>query len=256
MKSNLSRQLASAMRQVPLGWVPPNVLGQKGHFRRRVIFDLHGPILNWIGPFYKYASKLYGTDIRAENSRFWWSGYDVGQPITPQQFRDAFIDFSQRKQGGFGDLPAQPGIAKAFKAIHAAGIDTEIWTCVPGANDFDRDTLEANGTGIAQYVTRKLIGKLGLGIDVDKKVRFCKSPDAKLPDMVREPLASPLIIEDHPKTVIEAGMCFGLGAILVPEPYNKDLRAPGVLRLDNREDLAPAVIHYFDQLDKAGCLVA
>ena len=80
--------------------------------------------------------------------------------------------------------------------------------------------------------------------------------------MVRQTNPSPggnkrrlLLVEDHPVTAVQAGAEFGHAAILVPEPYNVGISAPGVLRLENRSDLAPAIIDFYKKLEEAGCLI-
>ncbi|MBY0359491.1 MAG: hypothetical protein K2W82_15920 [Candidatus Obscuribacterales bacterium] len=255
MKTNVSARLARSIKNVPNGWLPENVLAHREEFSAKVIFDLHGPVLDFMTPFYAHAGKMFGVKFDMRKIRYWYPQYDKTMPITPQQYREAFADFARRTKDGFGSLPARPGIQQAIKQIRNAGIDVEIWTCVPGALDVDRDTQHNTGVGIAQDVTRKLIDRLGLVDDVMTKVRFCDSADAKLPLMRREPLLPPLIVEDHPKTCVDAGVIHGLAAIMVPEPYNLNVTCPGVLPLKDRADLAPAVIHFFTELEKAGCLV-
>ncbi len=129
----------------------------------------------------------------------------------------------------------------------------EIWTYAPGATDHNPDTLAANGTGAAQKETMDLIERLGILENPRKQVLFVK-PHEKAVEMAKEHI--PLIVEDHPLTAVHAGTIYGNAAILVPEPYNVNVSVPGVLRLDNRADLAPAVIDFFKKLEEAGCLLS
>jgi hypothetical protein len=155
-------------------------------------------------------------------------------------------------KGGFGDLDFTPGIQQMFKDIQAAGIKTEIWTYVPGATDYGHDTLVAHGTGIAQSATYDLIQRLGLVKDVKRQVRFIQ-PGAKVPAMVEEHI--PLIVEDNPVTAVDAGMNYGLAAIVTPHTYNKTLQGSGILRLENHDQIAVAVIEFFRLMEEAGALL-
>ncbi len=253
MSTRLSKRLVQAAANVPLGWVPPNILAQKQMFLRKVVFDFHGPISDFNNPIAAYLSGLYGVEIDPAKmlDHYRW-GYNSGMPITQPEFERGLENFGRLARGGFGDLPAMPGIKEAFKQIQDAGIAIEIWTYVPGASDHSHDTLLARGTGIAQVNTLELVEKFGIVENVRKQVRFIK-PEAKVANMALEHI--PLIIEDHPVTAIQAGAEYGHAAILVPEPYNKNISAPGVLRLENRADLAPAIIDFYKKLDEAGCLI-
>lgn len=249
----ISTALAKKAELVPMGWPPANLLAQKKEFDRKVVFDLHGPILDWTTRFCEFASKLYNREISVSKMRYYCSAYDAEMPITSVEFDRAFREFAHLARGGYDALTEQPGAIKAIHAIQAAGVKVEIWTFVPGSTDYDTDTLISYGTGVSQDGTYKLLEKLGLGTarEVRKMVRFIH-PEQKAKQMGREHL--PLIIEDHPGTAIVQSMCYGGATILVPETYNQHLTAPGILRLDNREDLAPAVIGFFEALDEAGCL--
>lgn len=254
MKSNkLSKRFHETAANVPLGWVPPNVLAQKKMFLKKVVFDFHGPISDFNTPIAGYLSGLYGVEIDPASmlDHYKW-GYNARLPITQPQFEAGLENFGRLARGGFSDLPAMPGAIEALKEIQSAGIAVEIWTYVPSASDYSAETLLARGTGIAQLGTLELIEKLGVVANVRKQVRFIR-PDQKVAKMALEHI--PLIVEDHPVTAIQAGTEFGHAALLVPEPYNKGISAPGVLRLENRADLAPAIIDFYAKLETAGCLI-
>lgn len=252
MKTNTAKRAVKSGSAVPMGWPPANLLNQKEMFQRKVIFDLHGPIVDWSEAFAEVASLLYHVKLDPKAVRYYCMGYDASIPLSPAQFNDAFVHFARLSRGGYGDLTPRPGIVETFKAIQAAGIATEIWTWVPGAADYNHETLKAYGTGIPQLATYNLIEKLGLVKDVRKNVRFIK-PDAKVPQMGREHL--PLIIEDNVVTAVAAGYGIGHACLLTPEPYNEHLVAPGVLRLDDHRQIAASVIEFFKALNDAGALV-
>ncbi len=252
MSTKLSKRFITAAAALPLGWPPKNLLAQKEMFVKKVVFDLHGPILDFNGPFLAHLAGLYNKKLDVSMLDHYNMGYNVGMPITPHQFQRGLQNFGRLAHGGFRDLPAMPGIVEALKQIQDAGIKVEIWTYAPGATDYSHDTLLSNGTGIAQLATLECIEALGIVKDVHKQVRFIK-PEAKAPGMAAEHI--PLIVEDHPVTAVTAGAAYGNAAILVPEHYNRGVSAPGVLRLDNRADLAPAIISFFAELEKAGCLI-
>lgn len=252
MSNKLSKRFIETAANVSLGWPPANLLAQKRMFLKKVIFDLHGPILDFNGPFLAHLSGLYNKKLDASMLDHYNMGYNARMPITPFQFQRGLENFGRLARGGFSDLPAMPGIVEALKQIQDAGIKLEIWTYAPGASDYSHDTLLANGTGIAQLGTIECIERLGIVKDVRKQVRFIK-PEAKASEMAKEHI--PLIVEDHPVTAVTAGTAFGNAAILVPERYTEGVNAPGVLRLDNRTDLAPAIISFFAKLEEAGCLI-
>jgi hypothetical protein len=252
MKTKLSTRYKTAASNVPLGWPPANLLTQKRMFLKKVIFDLHGPILDFNGPFLAHLSGLYGVKLDTSMLDHYYMGHNSRMPITPVELMRGLEHFGRLARGGFSDLPAVPGIVEALKQIQDAGIDLEIWTYAPSALDYAPDTLVVNGTGIAQLATWECIEKLGVLKNVRKQVRFIR-PEHKASQMSSE--HCPLIVEDHPVTAVTAGSAYGNAALVVPEPYNIGVSAPGVLRLDNRTDLAPAIISFFEKLEEAGCLI-
>ena len=252
MSAKLSKRLTDAAANVPLGWPTANVILQKKMFLKKVIFDFDGPIVDFTTPFCDFLSRLWKVKIDKSMLDHYNMGYNARMPISPHQFQVGLDNFGRLSSGGFSDRAAMEGIHDVFAKLEAAGIRTEIWTYSPGATDYNPDTLVANGTGTAQNATMQLIERLKIVKDPRKQVRFIK-PEHKAIEMAKEHI--PLIVEDHPVTAIAAGTAFGHAAILVPEPYNKGVSAPGVLRLDNRADLAPAIIDFFKKLEEAGCLL-
>ena len=245
------RTLKEKTAEVPNGWPPANLLAQPEMFVRKVVFDLHGPILDWATPFCEVAEGLYGVKLDPAKVSIYNMAYDASFGLSPAQFNNAFVTFARLARGGYGDLPARAGIQETFAKLKAAGIAVEIWTWVPGAAEHNHDTLKPFGTGIAQSGTLELIRSLGLVDDVQRQVRFI-SPNAKAAEMAEEHI--PLIVEDHPVTAVAAGM-FGNACILVPETYNEHIVAPGVLRLNRHSELASTIIGFFKAMDTAGALL-
>jgi len=128
-----------------------------------------------------------------------------------------------------------------------------VWTWVPGASEHDPETLKAFGTGIAQSGTYEHLVKLGIIDDPQRQIRFV-SPSKKAGDMAADHI--PLIIEDNPVTAVHAGYAYGNAAIVTPTSYNEHLVSPGVLRINDLSELAPAVIDFFEKLGKAGSILA
>lgn len=252
-KRKPNSRLTKAASLVPMGWPPENLIEQKKEFDRTVVFDLHGPIVDWATRFCQFASNKLKRTIDPSKMRHYCTGYDAGMPITPREFFELFWAFAGLSVGGYDALPEQPGAIKAIHAIQKAGIKVQIWTYVPGASDADSDTFVSLGTGASQEATWRLLEAIGLGSarEVRRMVRFIH-PEHKASQMGKENL--PLIVEDHPATAVMHSMAYGGATILVPETYNQYLSAPGILRLDDRADLAEAVIGFFDGMNKAGCL--
>jgi hypothetical protein len=180
-------------------------------------------------------------------------GYDIRLPISAGEFSNVFNVVARLKgKDGYGGLEVREGAPEAFAAIRAAGIPYEVWTWVPGATEHDPETLKAFGTGIAQSGTLEHLEKLGIIKNPMRDVRFI-SPGKKADAMTEDHIA--LIIEDNPVTAVHAGYAHGNACILTPDSYNEHLVSPGVLRINDMSELAPAVIDFFEKLEKAGALV-
>lgn len=249
-KQLLSRSLQTRAAAVPLGWPPANLLEQRETFVKKVVFDLHGPILDWSKAFCELASGIYGVNLDEAAVRYYNMAYDSKFPLSPDQFGRLFQTFARLGKGGYGSLEVRPGIVETFKALREAGIAVEIWTWVPGAAEHDHDTLKAFGTGIAQSATYELIESLGIVDNVQRRVRFI-SPNSKVPAMLESHI--PLIVEDNPVTAVHASSA-GNACILTPEPYNLHTRDQGILRLNDHSELAPVIIDFFRKLEAAGAI--
>ncbi|MBX3136517.1 hypothetical protein KF707_09790 [Candidatus Obscuribacterales bacterium] len=234
-------------------WPPRSVLTPSDpdfRWERAVVLDLHNTLVDWLGAFAGFCNLHFGHNIDARKTAFYHMQMDPDNALSGKEFLEAFITFARRAQGGYADLQPYPGVVEAIKAIKDAGIDVKVWTWVPGAAEMRIDNhAQGYGTGIAQRVTKDLIARLGLNPDVD--VRFV-TPGQKKYEMAEEHI--PLIVEDSAETAVGVGQ-MAHAAILVPESYNRGIKAPNVLRLNDREQLAPTVIDFYKKLDAAGLLL-
>lgn len=151
-------------------------------------------------------------------------------------------------EGHKGTQSAMQALDKACDALAIPEIKIRIWSWTPAAADIKPDGAGAYNTGIAQLVTKQLIRKLGLPIDVDRDVDFMK-PGHKKWEMVEQHV--PLCVEDNPTTASDINDA-ALAVILVPENYNVGFQCRNVRRLTDRNELAATVIDFFEKLDAAG----
>lgn len=234
-------------------WPPRSVLvpgDPDFRWERTVVLDLHNTLVNWLGAFVEFVNVQYGHNIDQKTVSFYHMQFDPDNALSGREFFDAFVAFARRAKGGYADLKPYPGAVEAIKAIKDAGIGVQVWTWVPGAAETRLDNKAgAYGTGIAQRVTKDIIASLGLNPDRD--VRWI-SPGSKKFEMAEEHI--PLIVEDSAETAVGVGQ-MAHAAILVPETYNKGIKAPNVLRLNDRSELAPTVIEFYKKLDEAGLLL-
>lgn len=237
-------------------WPPQTVLnpGPNHKWSREVVFDFHEVVVKWLERFCEFVNQQYGFNpkLTPEQIRYYRMQFDPNNPLTPEQFEEAFVAFCRLSRGGYGDLQPHDGIKEAMQQIKDAGIKVNIWTWTPGAAEIKPTGHSGYQTGIAQRVTKELIRKLGLPVDVNRDVRFI-TPGQKSFEMAAEHI--PLIVEDNPETAVSVGLGIAHAAILVPEPYNEGLVCRNVLRLSNRAQLAPTVISFYKKLDEAGLLL-
>jgi len=245
------RKLAGAKSAA--NWPPRSVLIPNDpdfRWEREVAIDLHNTLVNWLGPFVDYLNLHYGYSIEQNAIGIYHLQFDPDNPLSDKEFLESFIAFARRATGGYSDLPVYDGAIEALKQIKAAGINPKIWTWVPAAAETRIDNRAGSyNTGIAQHVTKQLVAKLGL--DPDRDIRWC-SPGLKKYDMARDHV--PLIVEDSAETAIGVGQ-MGHAAILVPESYNQGVTGPNVLRINDRKEMAPAIIDFYKKLDEAGLLL-
>jgi hypothetical protein len=235
-------------------WPPASVLNPGPHHKwsREVVFDFHEVCVMWTEQFCRFLNAQEGLNIDPKAIRYYHMQMDPANRLTPEKFDEAFKTFARLSKGGYGDLRAHEGIKETIEAIQKAGIKVSIWTWTPGAAETTFDGASSYNTGIAQRVTRDLIRRLGLPVDVERDVQFMR-PERKKWQMVEEHI--PLIVEDNPETAMSVGLGMAHAAILVPETYNQGLVIPNVLRLSDRSELAPAVISFYKKLDEAGVLL-
>lgn len=250
-KTNGGRKLVSAASAA--NWPPRSVLRSDDpdfRWERTVVLDLHNTLVNWLGAFIEFCNTQYGHNLDQKKAAFYHMQMDPDNALSGKEFLNAFVAFARRSQGGYADLQPYPGVVEAIKAIKDAGIDVKIWTWVPGAAEMRMDNhAQGYGTGIAQHVTKQLVARLGLNPDTD--VRFV-SPGNKKYVLADEHI--PLIVEDSAETAVGVGQ-MAHAAILVPETYNRGIKAPNVLRLTSRDQLAPTVIDFFEKLDATGLIL-
>lgn len=231
-------------------WVPESVieLGRLEPFFRKIVFDLHGVILNWQHLYYAFVNEQYGYNIDADKVRFYY--LDPKVPATCEQLEEAFDAFVSLSRGGYGDLAIYPGIVEDMHAIRDAGIAIEIWTWTPGVGNTKSAVVAPFETGCAQAVTQELLASLKLPIDPVRDVRFMPLAE-KRGEMVEEHI--PLIVED---SVVVASMVAesAHAAILMPTEYNKTFRFKNVHRLKHRRQLVPVVLNFYAGLEEAGVL--
>lgn len=254
---NAERKLtrgALAGMSYPFVWPPQSVMnpGENFLWAREVVFDFHEVCVKWVKQFVEFLNQTYGYDLNPNTIDFYNMQFDPSLPLSPEQFDEAFVTFARLSAGGYGDLEAHPGIRETMEKIKNAGIEVKIWTWTPGAADRTAGGYKSYGSGMAQRVTRELIQKLGLPVDVDRDVRFLH-PSQKKWKMAEDHI--PLLIEDNPETAVSVGLGTAQAVILVPEKYNEDLLCKNVLPLNERKDLADTVIDFYAKLDAAGLLL-
>ncbi|MBK8219439.1 MAG: hypothetical protein IPK73_00325 [Candidatus Obscuribacter sp.] len=236
-------------------WPPSSLTKVKDPYfkwSKTVMFDLHGVVFDWESAFQDFASAHYGYSFHNVKREFYDMARDPNTPISPDQFSELFVEFVKRAQGGYGDLQPLAGVVEQLELIKQAGINVVICTWTPGASDARPDGSATYGTGIAQQVTEELILK-HLGHVVSKSDIMFNSTHGKKRVMLEERI--PLIVEDNAETAVGVAQS-AMGAIVMPQPYNEGLQFPNVLRLDSSNQLAYAVISFFDKLDDESMLAA
>lgn len=252
-KNSGTRKKTVASKRLTHAWPPVSILNPGPNFKwsREVVFDFHEVCVKWTERFVAYVNRTYGYNMDANALDFYHMQMDPSNPLTPEQFEEAFVSFARRSEGGYGDLEAYDGIRKTMQRIKKAGIEVKIWTWTPGAAEQKFSGNSGYQTGIAQRVTLDLIKKLDLPVDVDRDVRFM-TPGKKKFELAKEHI--PLIVEDNPETAVGvASMAHAV--ILVPTSYNDSLAFRNVLPLSDRNDLADTVIGFFKELDAAGVVL-
>lgn len=237
--------------------VQPALLGHGDEFwKREVACDLHGVIVDWTAPFAKFASAVLGREITPAMCLSLYNfAYGGEAGLAPFEFWELFPKFARLTKGGYGDLPAFPGMVEQLKLIRDAGIRIRLMTHCPGASEHEPEHSEAYGSSASQTATIQLIQRLALPLDLATDVMFV-SPSEKPWQMARRHI--PLIIEDNPVTAVQVARGIGHGAILLADkytPFNRSVRATGVTTLRDRNKLAETVIGFFTQLEEANALL-
>lgn len=234
-------------------WPPASVLnpGVNHKWSREVVFDFHEVCVKWLKRYCDFVNKSYGCKINPDEIDFYNMQFDPRTGLSPEQFEKAFVTFARLAVGGYGDLEAHEGVKEAMEQIRAAGIKIRIWTWTPGAAEIKPDGAGAYHTGIAQDVTKRLIRKLGLPVDVDRDLDFMP-PGRKKWEMAEQHI--PLLVEDNKTTASDVSDA-AHAVILVPEKYNEGFECRNVLRLTDRSQLAATVIDFYRKLEEAGVLL-
>lgn len=230
--------------------VPENVLNAPPEFWERELFlDLHGVLLpGWLQAFLKFYNDAMSTDIDIKDGLLYFRQYSFEKGMRPGVWNDLFLEFANLVKGGYGDLEPDPVVLKALHKIAKAGINVKVCSWTPGANEISQSHDKHYGTGAAQKATLELLERIGAPVDL-REVEFC-STSHKMARMQDQHV--PLIIEDCAHTAVHCASA-GLGAILIPHPYNL-VTFPGVTRLKSSRQLATTVISFYKQLEDAGLL--
>ena len=233
-------------------WPNASILNPPPHFQwsRILMTDLHGVIADWEGNFKKFAEKHFGRTFNATSRTFYDIARDPSQPLTPDQFNDLFIEFV-RLPDGYGGLEPNAEIIRQFEEIHKAGIKIVVATYTPGACDTRPDGAMGFHHGIAQRVTKELILKHMGHIVREQDIIFCRPSEKKY---MMFDMHCPILVEDHPVTAVDVATS-AHSAILVPRSYNASIiNVQNVLRLENDNQLADAVLTAFEALLDRGVL--
>jgi hypothetical protein len=211
--------------------------------------DLHGVVVDWEGNFLKFAN-LHGVNFNAQSRKFYDIGRDPSQPITPDRFNELFLEFV-RLPSGYGSLEPNLDIIRQYEEIARAGIKIVVATYTPGATDIRPDGAMGFQHGVAQRVTKELILKHLGHIVKESDIIFCRPSDKK---NLMFQMHCPIIVEDHPVTAVDVATS-AHSAILVPRSYNASIiNVQNVLRLENDNQLADAVLTAFEALLDNGVL--
>jgi hypothetical protein len=228
-------------------WPHSSILNPPANYEwsRILLTDLHGVGFDWEGNFLRFVQSRTGMTFNTER-KFYEIKRDPSQAITPEHWNELFIEFVRLPEG-YGALTPNLDIIRQYEEIAKAGIKIVIATVTPGATDL-RPDFGAMGFhhGIAQRVTKALILKHLGHIVKEQDIIFCRHAGEKKHLMFD--MHCPIIVEDHPVTAVDVATC-ALSAILVPRSYNDTIRnVQNVLRLDNDNQLADAVLTAFEAL--------
>lgn len=254
MTKKITKAVDLSAAPTAANWPPKSLTKPSDpHFKwaRVCMFDLHGVVFDWENAFNHFVGKHYGFTFDTATRQYYDIGRDPTTPINPKQFGEAFQAFARRGVDGYGELQPFAGIIEQMELIAAAGIQVVICTYTPGANDVRPDGSATFQTGIARLATQELIAK-HLGHIVTPQNIIYSHTGAKKYVMLESRI--PVIVEDKAATAVDVAES-ALGAILIPHPYN-DVKFPNVLRLENSNQLADAVISLFEAIDDNGALSA
>jgi hypothetical protein len=249
-----SRGLIAAVNKTA-DWPHASILAPAKHFTwsRILLTDLHGVGFDWEGNFLKFVQSRTGKSFDLTR-KFYEIKRDPAQGITPEHWNELFIEFVRLPEG-YGALTPNPDIIRQYEVIAEAGIKIVVATVTPGACD-TRPDFGAMGFhhGIAQRVTKELILKHMGHLVRPQDIIFCRHAGEKKELMFD--MHCPILVEDHPVTAVDVATN-ALSAILVPRSYNESVKSvQNVLRLENDNQLADAVLTAFGALLDRGVLAS
>jgi hypothetical protein len=232
-------------------WPHSSILNPPEHFEwsRILMSDVHGVLFDWESQFLKFAG-LRGLSFNIASRKFYEIKRDPSQAITPEQWDELFIEFVRLPEG-YGALQPNLEVIRQYELIVEAGIKLVIATHTPGATDLRPDQAMGFQHGIAQRVTKALILKHLGHLVKEQDIIFCSPGEKKY---MMFDMHCPILVEDHPVTAVDVATC-AHSAILVPRSYNASIiNVQNVLRLENDNQLADAVLTAFEALLDRGVL--
>jgi hypothetical protein len=233
--------------------VPKNLLAMPQDYWDRVVYiDLHGTLVDWVGPFCLFAQAVLGRPLACQTSDLYFIGHDALSGISNAEFNQLFYQFVKRAPGGYGNLQPYPGVVAALQKLRDAGLNIRIATWTPGPFELSPANQTVYGSGAAQAETIALIKRLGFPVEEDDII-FVSGRD-KATEMTCKLVRSPLLIEDSPSTAASAARDYGLACFLIEQPYNKGIYCPGVTSFKSFAQATPKILELFETLNAAGVL--
>lgn len=233
-------------------WLPDSIknVSRDEKWASEVLFDLHETIVDWGTTVADIAKQMYPhSNFNPSQMSFYNAGYDPSCNLNPYEWEMVLIQ--SLTHGVYGKLPlVDDNIRAQMWRIAKAGIRCRIATHVPGASDLSMTDKIPIHSNVAQRLTKELIKKHDLPVDVEHDLEFIY-PSRKKDFMANRYI--PLLIEDNIETA--AGVAtYAHACILVPKSYNKGFVCPNVLRLNDRSELDSRVIEFFKELKRLDLL--
>lgn len=241
---------ASASQALPnlaAYWPPYSIINASSDekWTAVVAFDFDEVIASWLDQFAIHVNTMYPhCNMDASRLLYYHPGHDPSVNLTPREFEHAFNSFVPLGKGGYGALKLIGNIKQQMEQIAKAGIRIKIVTHVPGASSLTPTDHAPVHTGTARRVRMEMIKAMGLPIESENDVEFV-SPSEKREWMARNYV--PLIVEDSFANAASIAE-WAFAVLLVPTSYNRGFQCPNVKRLEDRNQLAQAVIEFYTEL--------